>query len=51
VDFQASHAIVTFDGQTVLEWDDDTFKNGGNVGVWTKADSVTVFDDFRYGPS
>ncbi len=21
---------------------------GGN-GVWTKADSVTMFDDFRYG--
>ena len=21
----------------------------GNVGVWTKADSVTLFDDFSYG--
>ena len=21
----------------------------GKVGVWTKADSVTLFDDFTYG--
>src|SRR5262249_27683152 len=27
----------------------ETFKDAGNVGVWTKADSVTAFDDFRYG--
>lgn len=48
-DFQGSHFIVTFNGQKVLEWDDDTFKEAGKVGVWTKADSVTEFDDFRYG--
>ena len=27
-----------------------TFKDAGKVGVWTKADSVTLFDDFSYGP-
>ena len=32
-----------------IEWDDDTFKDAGKVGVWTKADSVTLFDDFNYG--
>jgi hypothetical protein len=26
-----------------------TIADGGKVGVWTKADSVTLFDDFRYG--
>ena len=49
VDFQGVHFAVTFDGKKALEWDDDTFKEAGKVGVWTKADSVTVFDDFSYG--
>lgn len=49
VDFQANHFIVTSDGKKVLEWDDETFKEAGKVGVWTKADSVTLFDDFSYG--
>jgi len=49
VDFQASHFIVTYDGKKALEWDDTTFQDAGKVGVWTKADSVTLFDDFAYG--
>jgi 3-keto-disaccharide hydrolase len=49
VDFQANHFTVTFDGKKALEWDDATFKEAGKVGVWTKADSVTLFDDFTYG--
>jgi hypothetical protein len=49
VDFQNNHFTVTFNGQKALDWDDDTFKDAGKVGVWTKADSVTVFDDFAYG--
>src|SRR5499427_7832632 len=48
-DFQGSHFTVTFDGKKALEWDDETFKDAGKVGVWTKADSVTLFDDFNYG--
>ena len=49
VDFQGSHFVVTFNGHKALEWDDETFKDAGRVGVWTKADSVTLFDDFTYG--
>jgi len=49
VDFQGRHFTVTCDGKTAIEWDDDTFKDAGKVGVWTKADSVTEFDDFTYG--
>jgi hypothetical protein len=49
VEFQGTRFSVTFDGQKALDWDDDTFKDGGRVGVWTKADSVTLFDDFSYG--
>src|SRR5438132_12390743 len=49
VDFQDNRFTVTFDGKKAIEWDDDTFKNAGKVGVWTKADSVTLFDDFTCG--
>src|SRR5437870_2087230 len=49
VDFQANHFTVTLDGKSAIEWADDTFKEAGKVGVWTKADSVTLFDDFTYG--
>ncbi len=40
---------MTFNGQKAVEWDDQKFKDAGKVGVWTKADSVTLFDDFTYG--
>ena len=49
VEFQNNHFTVMFNGQKALDWDDETFKDAGKVGVWTKADSVTVFDDFAYG--
>src|SRR5438477_4061032 len=49
VDFQDNHFTVTFDGKKAIEWDDNTFKDAGKVGVWTKTDSVTLFDDFTYG--
>src|SRR5882672_5691034 len=49
VDFHANHFTVTLDGRKTIEWDDDTFKDAGKVGVWTKADSVTLFDDFAFG--
>jgi hypothetical protein len=48
-DFRGSHFTVSLDGKNAIEWDDDTFKEAGKVGVWTKADSVTLFDDFVYG--
>lgn len=50
VDFQGTHFTVMLDGKTAVEWDDDTLKEAGKVGVWTKADSVTSFDDFSYAP-
>lgn len=49
VDFQGPRFTVMFNGQKALEWGDETFKDAGKVGVWTKADSVTMFDDFSYG--
>ena len=30
----------------LFEVEDGTFSNAGKIGLWTKADSVTYFDDF-----
>ena len=49
VDFAGNKFTVSFDGKKVIEANDESFKEAGNVGVWTKADSVTLFDDFTYG--
>ena len=49
MDFQDNHSIVTFDGKKAIEWDDTKFKDAGKIGLWTKADSVTLFDDLVYG--
>jgi hypothetical protein len=48
VEFQGNRFTVVLDGQKAFDWVDDTFKDAGKVGVWTKADSVTLFDDFTY---
>jgi hypothetical protein len=36
---------VFFNGKQVIQHQDGTFSGGGKVGLWTKADSVTYFDD------
>jgi hypothetical protein len=43
---KGSHFQVFFDDRPLFEADDTTFKDGGSAAVWTKADSVTQFDDF-----
>lgn len=37
--------LVYYDGDPVLDVRDNTFSTGGLVGLWTKADAVTCFDD------
>ena len=49
VDFSGARIGVTFDGTRYIELDDSHIAGAGAVGVWTKADSVTLFDDFSYG--
>ena len=34
----------------ILQGQDNTFRGAGRVGLWTVADSVTYFDDFRVNP-
>jgi len=49
VEFKGSAFKVIFDGRHLFDAEDGTFKDAGKVGVWTKADSVTLFDDFQFG--
>jgi 3-keto-disaccharide hydrolase len=46
VEAEGDHFVVTYDGTKVLDARDQTFKDSGKVGLWTKADSVMAFDDF-----
>ena len=41
---------VYVDHRRILQGYDNTFKSSGKVGLWTVADSVTYFDDFRVTP-
>ncbi len=40
-------AEVFLNDEKVLEVENDTFAGAGKVGLWTKADSVTYFDDLQ----
>ena len=48
-EFAGIHFKVSYDGKLVFEVEDATIKDAGMIGLWTKADSVTVFDDLTYG--
>lgn len=49
VEAAGDHFVVTYDGNKVLDAKDQTFKDAGKVGLWTKADSVIAFDDIIIG--
>ena len=49
VDFKASRFNVTFNGKPLFEVEDSTFTEAGKVGLWTKADSITLFDEVSFG--
>lgn len=49
VDFSGKRIKVVLNGKVYIEQDDDHLSGIGAAGVWTKADSVTAFDDFRCG--
>jgi hypothetical protein len=49
VEFDGPQIRVALDGKTYIELSDSHIAGAGAAGVWTKADSVTSFDDFSYG--
>jgi hypothetical protein len=48
-EFAGTRFKVIYNGQALFEVEDATIKDAGMIGLWTKADSVTAFDDLAYG--
>ena len=46
VDFAGNRFRVSFNGKPLFEVEDSSLRRAGRVGLWTKADSVTLFDNF-----
>ncbi|PYO88392.1 MAG: hypothetical protein DMD58_12405, partial [Gemmatimonadetes bacterium] len=44
-DMRGDHVEVYFNGKKLIDVHDTRFTAPGKVGVWTKADSHTLFDD------
>ena len=49
VEFRGNRIRVLLNGKQYIEMEDAHIAGEGAVGLWTKADSVTLFDDFEYG--
>lgn len=49
VEFAGPRFNVVFNGKPLFAVEDATFPDAGMVGLWTKADSATVFSGFTYG--
>jgi hypothetical protein len=50
VSIRGNRFQVYLDHRRILQGTDNTFGGAGGVGLWTVADSVTYFDDFRVDP-
>jgi 3-keto-disaccharide hydrolase len=50
VEMVGDHIQVFFNGDKVIDARDDAFKEAGKFGVWTKADSIVLFDDLTATP-
>ena len=48
VDFRDAKIRVSLNGKVYIEQENQRISGPGKVGVWTKADSVTLFHDFAY---
>jgi hypothetical protein len=47
---EGSRFVITFDGKLLFTATDKTFAGAGKVALWTKADSVTRFDQIEIRP-
>jgi hypothetical protein len=48
-EFRGSQITIFYDGKSVIKTEDSALTGPGKLGLWTKSDSVTVFDDFCFG--
>ena len=44
---RGSHFKILFNEQPVIDVSDETFQAGGEIGLRTKADALTYFDDLQ----
>lgn len=47
---EGNHIRCWLDGEKYLDVKDETFPKAGAVGLWTKADAQTAFDEFAIQP-
>lgn len=48
VEFNGQHIRVLLNGKAYIDLVDGRIGGAGAIGVWTKADSTTLFDDFTF---
>jgi hypothetical protein len=46
IEMKGNKISCSLNGKKMIEATDDTFKSAGYIGLWTKADAVTYFDNF-----
>ena len=49
IEFQGAEAAVIYDGRRLFTVRDDTFREAGRIGAWSKADSSTEFETPQFG--
>ncbi len=49
IEFAYTRFKVFYNGNALFEVEDATLQEPGMIGLWTKADSVTVFDSVSFG--
>ncbi len=47
IEHKGQKIVAKFDDKKLIEIEDDTFQDAGMVGLWTKADAATAFDNFE----
>ena len=50
VEMKGNKIIAYFDDKKTIEVEDATFAEAGMIGLWTKADASSAFDDIRVTP-
>lgn len=51
VEMVGTHIECSFDGKKYLDVKDSTFEEAGKIGLWSKADAQSHFDDLKAEPA
>ena len=49
IEFQGAEASVIYDGGRLFTIRDDSLREPGRIGLWSKADSITEFETPQFG--